>query len=127
MVKRKHLRGFTLIELLVVIAVIGMLLSLVAPRYWSSVDSARDAVLRENLHTMRDAIDKHYADAGRYPESLNELVTKRYLRSIPRDPVTERSDTWTLVEADGAVNGGVIDVRSGAPGQGRDGTPYSGW
>ena len=120
-------RGFTLIELLVVMAALGLLLSLAAPRYVEHVDRAREVVLHQNLAGLRDAIDKFYADRARYPKDLNELVQHRYLRRVPLDPVTDRSDTWVLVPPTGQPAGAVFDVRSGATGQGRDGKPYASW
>ena len=120
-------RGFTLIELLVVLAIIGVLLALAAPRYFSSVDRSKEAVLRENLHQMREAIQQYYADKGKYPETLETLATDRYLRKVPIDPITERSDTWIVVPPPDGTQSGVFDVRSGAPGNGRDGTPYRDW
>lgn len=126
-------RGFTLIELLVVLAVIALLLALAAPRYFDHIQRSREAVLRENLNTMRDAIDKFHADRGRYPDGLGDLVTRRYLRSVPMDPVTDSSETWVVVppptgsSAGATPSGSVYDVRSGAPGNGADGTPYESW
>lgn len=118
--------GFTLVELLVVMAIIALLLSIAAPRYFHSVERSREAVLRENLHLMRDAIDKHYADTGNYPANLEELVTKKYLRRIPVDPITESAGTWQIVKpADNPDAGTVYDVRSGAAGKSLDGTPYA--
>jgi len=117
--------GFTLIELLVVMAIIATLLTLVAPRYFGSVDHSKEVVLKQSLSTVRDAIDKYYGDTGRYPESLQDLVDKRYLRSMPVDPVTESSTTWELVPPADAAKGGVYDVRSGAAGTTRDGKPFS--
>lgn len=119
--------GFTLIELLVTMAVIALLLSLAVPRYFGSVDRAKDTILHENLHQMRDAIDKFYADQNRYPASLEELVTKRYLRSIPPDPITESNQSWTTVPYSDAQTGGIYDVKSGAPGNAQDGTSYANW
>lgn len=118
--------GFTLIELLVALAVIALLLSIVAPRYFGSVSKAEETVLKENLHLMRDALDKFYSDSGRYPDALDELVAKRYLRGIPDDPVTGSSATWVVLPPAGAKNG-VYDVKSGAKGAGRDGRPYEQW
>ena len=89
--------GFTLIELLVVMAVIATLLSIVAPRYFNSIDRSREAVLRQNLSIMRDAIDKFYSDTGKYPLSLNQLVEERYIRAVPIDPMTESAQTWIEV------------------------------
>lgn len=127
MVRRARGAGFTLVELMVVLAIIALLLSIVAPRYIGRVARAEETVLRENLLVMRDAIDKHYADAGRYPEQLDELVAKRYLRSIPVDPVTQSSTTWVAVPPADPEKGGVYDVRSGAQGAGPSGKPYAEW
>ncbi len=121
-------RGFTLIELLVVLAIIAALLAIAAPRYFTSLDRAREAALRETLFVMRDAIDKYHGDTGRYPDSLGELVTKRYLRKLPPDPLTESTETWEVVlPPPGAAGGHVYDVKSGAPGEGSDGVPFVDW
>lgn len=120
-------RGMTLIELLVVLAIIATLLSIAAPRYSGSVDRAKEAVLKENLATVRDAIDKFYSDSGRYPESLDALVAKKYLRKVPVDPITDSAETWILVAPDGQGSDKVADIRSGAPGTARDGTLFQGW
>src|SRR6188472_1835633 len=93
---RRRARGFTLIELLVVLAALALLLGLAVPRYIEHVDRARETVLRQNLAALRDAIDKFNADRGRYPADLAELARERYLREVPRDPVTDRSDTWVV-------------------------------
>lgn len=123
--QRKSGRGFTLIELLVVMAIIALLLTLAAPRYFQSVQRSREAVLKEDLHLMRDAIDKHYADTGKYPANLDELVTKKYLRRIPVDPITESATTWVIVDPPNKPDTRVVyDVRSGAPGKSIGGTPY---
>lgn len=121
-------RGFTLIELLVVMTVIAVLLTIAVPRYFQHLDRAREATLRESLAVMRDAIDKYRGDTGRYPETLEELVTKRYLRKVPPDPITEATDSWVLVpppDEPGARK--VWDVKSGAEGQGLNGTDYGTW
>jgi general secretion pathway protein G len=118
--------GFTLIELLVVMAVMGLLLSIAAPRYVEHVDRGRETVLRHNLAGLREAIDKFYADRARYPRELAELVSERYLRQVPLDPVTDRVDAWVLVRPQGQETG-VFDVRSGAAGKARDGTAYATW
>jgi len=120
--------GFTLIELIVTLSIVALLLSIVVPHYTGRVARAEEAVLRENLLRMRDALDKHYSDLGKYPEALGELVTKRYLRSIPNDPFTQRSDTWLLVGAPTPAGAtGIYDVRSGSPATGSDGRPYAEW
>jgi general secretion pathway protein G len=123
---RRSARGFTLIELLVVMAIIATLLSIAAPRYFDHLDRARENTLRQSLAVMRDAIDKYRADTGRYPEDLQELVAKRYLRALPKDPLTDSADSWQLLPPPGE-EGGMADVRSGARGSGRDGTPYADW
>jgi general secretion pathway protein G len=120
-------KGFTLVELLVVLAVIALLLSIAVPNYVARAARAEEAVLHENLRLVRDALDKHFADAGRYPESLQDLVTKRYLRSLPSDPLTRSNATWVVVAPPDPQLGGVFDVKSGAPGNGSDGTPYAQW
>lgn len=120
-------RGFTLIEMLVVLAALGLLLAISAPRYAEHVDRAREAVLKQNLVSVRDAIDKFYADRSRYPADLNELVQQRYLRQLPMDPVTDRTDTWVAVPPTGQTSGGLADIRSGATGTAHDGSAYARW
>jgi len=127
MVTLTRRRGFTLIELLVVLAIIATLLMLAVPRYFASQDRAREAVLKENLFQMRDAIGKYYADKGKYPESLEALASEKYLRAVPLDPITESSLTWVLLPPQDLEQSGVADVRSGAPGQALDGTLYADW
>ena len=112
----KKRAGFTLVELMVVLTVIALLLSVVVPDYVGRMQKAEEAVLKENLVVMRDALDKHYADAGKYPSSLQELVSKRYLRAIPPDPFTQSESTWVPVPPSDPNKGGVYDVRSGAKG-----------
>jgi general secretion pathway protein G len=121
-------RAFTLIELVVVMAIIALLVSIAAPRYFHSVERAREGVLRENLALMRDAIDKFNTDNGHYPESVAELAAKRYVRKVPDDPLTGSNTTWVIVAppAD-AGTAGVYDIKSGAEGNALDGTPYSSW
>jgi len=116
-------RGFTLIELLVVLAIVAMLLSLAAPRYFKSVDHAKHTLLVDNLRQTREIIDKFYSDTGRYPESLDELVEKAYLKSTPIDPVTGSATTWILVSPRAGLPGKVFNIRSGAPGTDRFGRP----
>ena len=117
-------RGFTLIELLVVMAIVALLLTLAIPRYFRSLDTSKEVVLIENLRVVRDTIDKFYSDNGRYPESIDELVEKRYLRSLPVDPITESTATWTVLPPVGSYKGRVYDIKSGADGVTRDGRPF---
>ena len=120
-------RGFTLIELLVVLAIIALLLTIAVPRYYSSLDKSKEAVLKENLFQMRDAIGKYYADKGKYPESLEALATDKYLYKVPLDPVTESATTWIPVAPQDPQKSGVYDVKSGAQGKALDGTEFSTW
>jgi general secretion pathway protein G len=119
-------RGFTLIELLVVLSIIALLLTLAVPRYFHSIDTSKEAVLAENLQVVRETIDKFYGDKGRYPDSLEELVSERYLRSLPYDPITGNASTWTIIapEAPGA-KGNVFDIKSGASGTASDGKSFT--
>lgn len=120
-------RGFTLIELLVVLAIVATLLTLVTPRYFSHIQSSKETVLRDNLRTTREVIDKFYGDLGRYPDSLQELVDKNYLRSLPLDPLTESDTTWLLVDVPTGYKGSVYGLKSGATGNSREGKPYAEW
>jgi general secretion pathway protein G len=119
--------GFTLIELLVVLGIVALLLTLAVPRFFPSVDSAKETILATNLRNTRAVIDQFYADTGRYPESLDQLVEKKYLPSLPFDPIAGTDAAWTIVPPADAGKGGVYDLHSGAPGTGRDGTPYAQW
>jgi general secretion pathway protein G len=119
--------GFTLIELIVVLAIIAMLLSIAAPRYVGSLDRSKEAVLKEDLYQLRDAIAKYYGDKGRYPESLEALAAERYVRKVPVDPITDSSLTWLTVAPADSEQSGVFDVRSGAPGQASDGSAFTDW
>ena len=114
-------------ELLVVMAILGLLLSIAAPRYFESVDSAKEAALRTNLRLMREAIDKYRADTGQYPATLEQLAISRYLRAVPPDPVTDSDKTWLIVPHPDGQTPGVYDVRSGAKSTGRDGMPLGEW
>jgi len=120
-------RGFTMIELLVTLAIVGLILTLAAPRYFSNIDRAREDVLREDLYILRDAIDKFYADRNVYPLALTDLVKEKYLRAIPVDPITRSTASWILVPPEDATLGKVANVRSGAANKGRDGIPYAEW
>jgi general secretion pathway protein G len=123
-------RGFTLVELLIVISLISILAAMGLVQYRNSVISTKEAVLQTDLFRMRDAIDQYYADKGKYPSSLDALVSDGYLRKLPEDPITKSSDTWTTVPAEPDPNNpsaeaGIYDVKSGAQGTTLDGRSYS--
>lgn len=122
-----RLRGFTLLELVVVMTIVALLAGIAAPRYFESVDRARERVLMQNLNVMRDAIDKFHADTGAWPPNLADLVARRYLRRVPDDPLTGSSTTWVVVGPPAPAGAGVYDVRSGAEGRAKDGTSYANW
>ncbi|MBB5369748.1 type II secretion system protein [Janthinobacterium sp. K2C7] len=119
--------GFTLIELLVVLGIIALLLTLAVPRYFPSFDKAKETVLMDNLRNLRTTIDQYHSDTGRYPDSLEQLVTKKYLRALPIDPITDSDASWTIVAPPDDTPGQVYDVKSGAPGNDRSGTPFADW
>ena len=125
-------RGFTLMELLIVMAIIAVLAAIAAPRYAIMVRRAREAVLKEDLQTMRQAIDSYTVDKEKAPQSLDDLVQSGYLKSIPVDPITNRDDTWmpdtsdTLMDIDETA-GGINNVHSGAQGLATDGSSYNTW
>jgi general secretion pathway protein G len=120
-------RAFTLIELLVVLTILALLLSLALPKYFNGVERAKEVALKETLNTVRDGIDKFHADQGVYPESLEQLVDKRYLNKVPYDPVTESVESWQIVPPPSPNQGNVYDVHSGALGNANDGTEYATW
>lgn len=124
--------GWTLIELMVVIALIMILATMALVQYRNSVTSAKEATLKSQLFIMRDSIDQYYADKGKYPDSLQTLVSESYLRAMPRDPFTTSSDTWQTVPAEpesGATTAaaGIFDVKSGSEGTGLDGSRHADW
>lgn len=120
-------KGFTLIELIVVMTIVSLLLTLAAPRYFRSIERSKETVLKANLMATRDAIDKFHADTGRYPDQLSELVSRRYLRTLPWDPIVEANDTWVLDAPSDGQSGNVYNLHSGAQGAGIDGIPYAEW
>lgn len=128
----KNQAGFTLIELMIVMAVIGVLMSVAIPSYIGAVRQAKEAVLKEDLHVMRSAIDSYTADKQKAPQSLDDLVSNGYLREIPIDPMTKTKDTWQTSTSDALTSvdqtdPGIDDVHSGSQEQGSDGQPYSAW
>ncbi len=120
-------KGFTLLELIIVISIIGILLTIAQPTYKNSVIKAKETVLRENLFALRSAIDQYYADNQKYPDSLELLVSKGYLRSIPKDPFTDSNTTWILVNSPIPDESGIYDVKSGSNQISLSGTPYREW
>jgi general secretion pathway protein G len=118
--------GFTLIELMIVLVVIAVLAGIVVPRYLDRVDDASETVLRQDLAGLRTAIDQFYRDKGKYPDTLNDLVTQRYIRTVPLDPITKSTTSWKLVPSTSSDKN-VFDVKSGAIGKSKDGSEYASW
>jgi len=130
--RRSRQSGFTLVELIIVLSIIGILLMLAVPRYATSIRNAREAVLKEDLHVMRAAIDSYTMDKQKAPQSLDDLVQDGYLKSIPEDPMTHSKDTWATNTSDvmyslDQTEPGIDDVHSGSQDTGTDGQPYSSW
>jgi len=130
--KKRAQDGFTLVELMIVMLIIGVLMAIAVPKYERSVQLAREAVLKEDLQTMRKAIDSYTLDKEKGPQSLDDLVQAGYLKSVPVDPITRRSDTWLTTQDDAMYNldqtdPGISDVHSGAQELAMDGTSYSTW
>ena len=125
-------QGFTLLELMIVMVVIGLLAAIAIPAYTSNIRNAKEAVLKEDLHTLRQAIDSYTVDKAKAPQSLDDLVQAGYLKSMPIDPITKRTDTWMPVQEDAMISidqtqSGIDDVHSGAQQTALDGTSYSTW
>ena len=119
-------RGFTLIELMIVMTLIGILAAIAQPQFHQYTVRAREAVLKENLFTLREVIDQYYGDKGKYPDDLQELVDNRYIRQVPEDPFTKSAETWVTVPPD-TGEGGIFDVHSGSDLIALNGTPYNEW
>lgn len=118
-------RGFTLLELMSIVTIVGILVTLAVPSYQQSVVKAREAVLMRDLFTIRDLLDQHRADKGKYPDSLNDLVKVGYLRALPMDPFTRSTSTWQEIYE--TTEGGVFDIHSGSDLIGTNGVPYNQW
>lgn len=118
--------GFTIIEIMIVLTIIGILLAIAQPQFQQYTTRAKEAVLKENLFTLRDVIDQYYADKNRYPDTLDDLVTNGYIRKVPVDPFTKSGETWVTIPPD-TEEGGVFDIHSGSDLIALDGTPYNEW
>jgi general secretion pathway protein G len=120
------INGFTLIELLVVMAVIGILAAIITPNYIDYVENSREISLKYNLKGLREALDLHYRDKGFYPKKLEDLVTEKYLRAIPIDPITQTKESWVLIK-NPTIDKEIFDIKSGAEGNSKNGVPYKDW
>ncbi len=130
--RKKQARGFTLIELLIVVAIIGLLAAIAVGQYRRHIKKTEEAVLKENLYTIRSQINMYFADKGKYPYDLQQLVEDHYLSKRPYDPITRSTETWVMVpadlgEEDISIEPGIADVESGAEGYAMDGTSFSDW
>ncbi|MDO9050408.1 MAG: prepilin-type N-terminal cleavage/methylation domain-containing protein [Methylotenera sp.] len=121
------IKGFTLVELLVVLAILALLLTLAVPRYFTSIERAKEAALQQDLNTLRESIDKFYADTGQYPETLEDLVERKYIRKLPVDPITGKNSTWVLLPPEPPLAGNVYDIHSGSTAIAKDGSRYADW
>lgn len=130
--RKANERGFTLIELMIVMTIIGLLAAIAIPNYLRSVRKAKEATLKEDLHTLRVAIDSYTVDKEKAPQSLDDLVQSGYVKTIPNDPLTSRTDTWMTSQSEtltdvNETQGGIDDVHSGAQGLSSEGTTYNTW
>jgi len=123
----KKSNGFTLVELLVVLSILALLLTLAVPKYFTSIDKAKDATLKQDLNTLRESLDKYYADNGQYPKTLDDLVEHKYIRKLPIDPITEKNNTWIFTPPEPPLEGDIYDIHSGSKGMAKDGTRYEDW
>ena len=126
-IQNRKAKGFTLIELLLVLVIIAVIAAIAAPILTGSIDQGKEAALKENLYVMRKAVDDYYADKGHYPAQLQDLVDKRYIRAVPKDPITDSKATWVLEKKSVKDVEGIWNVRSGATGKDREGTLYANW
>jgi general secretion pathway protein G len=129
---RRRESGFTMVELMIVMAIIVILISIAIPQYQKSIIRAKESVLQNNLHTLREVIDEYTYDKKKAPQSLDDLVTAGYLRAVPMDPTTNSNQTWKVVMEDALqsvdqTDPGIFDVKSGSDKSGLDGTPYADW
>lgn len=125
--KTKDRRGFTLIEMMIVVSILSILATMALPSFQKSLVRAKETNLRRTLFILRDTIDQYFADHGRYPDSLQDLESDKYIRQIPLDPFTGRSETWVTIPPEGFAEGSVYDVHSGSDMVSLDGTPYNEW
>lgn len=125
--RHRQALGFTLIELMVVMVIVALLITLSAPLYFGSLQKSKETVLLQTLAITRDALDKYYADNGKYPDTLDALVSMHYLRAVPVDPITGSSSSWTTVSPEDADKGRIYDIHSGAAGAGLHGKPFKDW
>ncbi len=123
----RFFKGFTLIELLVVLTILALLLSLASPQYFNHINRAKETALKQDLQTMRIALDQYFGDHGIYPDNLEQLVEDAYLDKIPVDPMTERTDTWIITPPEPPLKGQVYDIKSAADGLAKDGTAFNTW
>lgn len=124
---KRHQHGFTLIELLVVLSILAILITIAYPTYFNRLEKSKETLLKQELQIVREGIDHFYADQGRYPESLDELVEKKYITKTPYDPITEKNDTWIIQSPDDGDEGNVEDLHSGASKTASDGSKYEDW
>ena len=124
--KQCNFLGFTLIELMIVLVVIAVLAGIVVPKYLDRIDEANETVLKQDLAGMRTAIDQFYRDKGNYPSGLSDLVSQRYIRAVPVDPITKSATSWKLVPSKSSEQN-IFDIKSGALGKSKDGSEYANW